>query len=84
MKITEDVRKYAAEHGLIDAEAVESGMEGKEERIPGERRRTLREWVARPARVLVSASRRNEVLCFWIVKARQDSRDERIFRDPIS
>jgi hypothetical protein len=27
MKITEDVRKYAAEHGLTDAEAVESGME---------------------------------------------------------
>ena len=29
MKITEDVRKYAAEHGLADAEAVESGMEEK-------------------------------------------------------
>jgi phosphomethylpyrimidine synthase len=29
MKITEDVRKYAAEHGLTDAEAVESGMEEK-------------------------------------------------------
>jgi len=27
MKITEDVRKFAAEHGLTDAEAVESGME---------------------------------------------------------
>ncbi|MFT5051599.1 MAG: phosphomethylpyrimidine synthase [Chlamydiales bacterium] len=26
MKITEDVRKYAAEHGLDDAEAVEKGM----------------------------------------------------------
>ena len=29
MRITEDVRKYAAEHGLTDAEAVESGMREK-------------------------------------------------------
>jgi phosphomethylpyrimidine synthase len=29
MKITEDVRKYAAEQGLTDAEAVESGMQEK-------------------------------------------------------
>jgi phosphomethylpyrimidine synthase len=29
MKITEDVRKYAAEHGLTDTEAVKSGMEQK-------------------------------------------------------
>ena len=29
VKITEDVRKYAAEHGLTDAEAIESGMEEK-------------------------------------------------------
>ena len=29
MKITEDVRKYAAEHGITDAEAVESGMKEK-------------------------------------------------------
>jgi len=29
MKITEDVRKYAAEHGLSDAEAIESGMQEK-------------------------------------------------------
>lgn len=29
MKITEDVRKYAAEHGLSESEAVESGMEEK-------------------------------------------------------
>jgi phosphomethylpyrimidine synthase len=29
MKITEDVRKYAAEHGLTDGEAIESGMEEK-------------------------------------------------------
>jgi phosphomethylpyrimidine synthase len=29
MKITEDVRKYAAEHGLTNAEAIESGMEEK-------------------------------------------------------
>ena len=27
MRITEDVRKYAAEHGLTNAEAIESGME---------------------------------------------------------
>jgi phosphomethylpyrimidine synthase len=29
MKITEDVRKYAAEHGLTSAEAIESGMQEK-------------------------------------------------------
>ena len=29
MKITEDVRKYAAEHGLTDAEAIESGLQEK-------------------------------------------------------
>ena len=29
MKITEDVRKYAAEHGLTDAEVIESGMQEK-------------------------------------------------------
>ncbi|HEX9281171.1 MAG TPA: phosphomethylpyrimidine synthase ThiC [Candidatus Udaeobacter sp.] len=29
MKITEDVRKFAAEHGLTDAEAIESGMQEK-------------------------------------------------------
>ncbi len=27
MKITEDVRKYAAAQGLTDAEAIESGMQ---------------------------------------------------------
>jgi phosphomethylpyrimidine synthase len=29
MKITEDVRKYAAEHGLTSAEAVERGLKEK-------------------------------------------------------
>ncbi len=29
MKITEDVRKFAAEHGLTDAEAIEEGMQKK-------------------------------------------------------
>ena len=29
MKITEDVRKYAAEHGLTSEEAIESGMQEK-------------------------------------------------------
>jgi phosphomethylpyrimidine synthase len=29
MRITEDVRKYAAEHGMSDAEAIESGMQEK-------------------------------------------------------
>jgi phosphomethylpyrimidine synthase len=29
MRITEDVRKYAAEHGLSEAEAIESGMQEK-------------------------------------------------------
>ncbi len=28
MKITEDVRKYAPEQGLSEAEALEKGMEG--------------------------------------------------------
>jgi phosphomethylpyrimidine synthase len=29
VKITEDVRKYAAEHGLTEAEAIESRMQEK-------------------------------------------------------
>ena len=29
MKITEDVRKYAAEHGLTNEAAIESGMREK-------------------------------------------------------
>ena len=29
MKIAEDVRKYAAEHGLSDSDAIESGMQKK-------------------------------------------------------
>jgi phosphomethylpyrimidine synthase len=29
MKITEDVRKYAAEHGLTNEAAIESGMQEK-------------------------------------------------------
>ena len=29
MKITEDVRKYAAEHGLTDTEAIETGLQEK-------------------------------------------------------
>jgi len=29
MRITEDVRKYAAEHGLTNDEAIESGMQEK-------------------------------------------------------
>jgi phosphomethylpyrimidine synthase len=29
MKITEDVRKYAAEQGIAEAEALESGMQEK-------------------------------------------------------
>jgi len=29
MKITEDVRKHAAEHGLTDAEAIEEGLKQK-------------------------------------------------------
>ena len=53
MKITEDVRKYAAEHGLTDAEAIESGMQEKKEGIPREGRESLREWVAHASRVLV-------------------------------
>ena len=29
VKITEDVRKYAAQHGLSESEAIESGMQEK-------------------------------------------------------
>jgi phosphomethylpyrimidine synthase len=29
MKITEDIRKYAAEHGLTNEAAIESGMQEK-------------------------------------------------------
>jgi phosphomethylpyrimidine synthase len=29
MKITEDVRKYAAEHGLTDANVIEEGLKQK-------------------------------------------------------
>ncbi len=29
MRITEDVRKYAAEHGLSETEALESGLQEK-------------------------------------------------------
>jgi phosphomethylpyrimidine synthase len=29
IRITEDVRKYAAEHGLSEKEAIESGMQEK-------------------------------------------------------
>jgi hypothetical protein len=32
VKITEDVRKYAAEHGLTNAEAIESGMQAVTQR----------------------------------------------------
>ena len=31
MKITEDVRKYAAEQGIAEEEAIEQGMEAKSE-----------------------------------------------------
>lgn len=31
MQITEDVRRYAAEHGLSQTEAIESGMQEKRE-----------------------------------------------------
>jgi len=37
MRITEDVRKYAAEHGLTNEAAIESGMQEWSER--GERHR---------------------------------------------
>ena len=29
MRITEDVRKYAIEHGLTDTEAIETGLQEK-------------------------------------------------------
>ena len=33
MRITEDVRKYAAEHGLTSAGAIESGLQQKAEQF---------------------------------------------------
>jgi phosphomethylpyrimidine synthase len=33
MKITEDVRKYAAEQGLTESEAIDSGMQEKKKRF---------------------------------------------------
>ena len=52
MKITEDVRKYAAEHGLTSEEAIESGMQKRRNRVPEERRRSLREDVTARRAVL--------------------------------
>jgi len=37
MKITEDIRKYAAERGLTESEALESGMKEKAREFTGAR-----------------------------------------------
>ena len=52
MKITEDVRKYAAEHGLTNEEAIESGMQEKRKEFVESRRRSLREDVMSGERTL--------------------------------
>jgi phosphomethylpyrimidine synthase len=36
MKITEDVRKYAAEQGIAESEAIESGMQEKRRQFLGQ------------------------------------------------
>ena len=43
MKITEDVRKYAAEQGIAEEEALKTGHGRKVEGVCGERRGGLRE-----------------------------------------
>jgi phosphomethylpyrimidine synthase len=35
MKITEDVRKYAAEQGIVEEEALEKGMKSKAREFAG-------------------------------------------------
>jgi len=45
MKITEDVRKYAAEQGIAAEEALKKGMEEKVPRVHREGKRALREGV---------------------------------------
>ena len=68
MKITEDVRKYAAEHGLTNEEAIESrnaGKDGKNSSRAAQkftRRHNVR--AAHASSVLVSASCRNELFRF--------------------
>ena len=58
MQITEDVRKYAAEHGLSETEALESGLqEKKKEFLEKGARFTPRRnvWGAHAPRVLAMA-----------------------------
>ena len=45
MKITEDVRKYAAEHGIAEEEALKKGMEEKSKEFVEKGRGGLREGV---------------------------------------
>ena len=56
MKITEDVRKYAAEQGLNEDEALKKGMEEKSRGVRREGRRGLREGVTVLARTILSAA----------------------------
>jgi len=61
MKITEDGRKYAAEQGIAEEEALKKGIGGNVPRVRGEGKRALREGVKRLHRRLV---RTRETLAF--------------------
>jgi phosphomethylpyrimidine synthase len=45
MKITEDMRKYAAEKGVSEQEALQKGMEEKSRQFTEKGKRALREGV---------------------------------------
>ena len=47
MKITEDVRKYAAEQGIAESEALESGLKEKAKEFTEKGRGSIREDVRR-------------------------------------
>jgi hypothetical protein len=53
MKVTEDVRKFAAQQQISEEEALRVGLEAESERIQGIWRRSLRESVTRD---IISAS----------------------------
>ena len=50
MKITEDVRGYAAEQGVSEEGAIKKGLEEKAARVHRKRLRSLREGVNRNAK----------------------------------
>ena len=65
MKITEDVRKYAAEQGIAEEEALEEGDGGEVEGVRGEGRGGLREGVRVRFRSRVGRQCRAPVSAAW-------------------